>query len=36
MVKATDAGGHTQPMQAEWNVKGYENNSIHHIQVYVE
>jgi DMSO/TMAO reductase YedYZ molybdopterin-dependent catalytic subunit len=36
MVKATDAGGHTQPMQAEWNVKGYENNSVHHIQVYVE
>jgi hypothetical protein len=36
MVKATDTGGHTQPMQAEWNMKGYANNSIHHIQVYVE
>lgn len=36
MVKATDDKGNIQPLQAEWNVMGYENNSIPQIQVYVE
>ncbi|NQX66140.1 sulfite oxidase [Paenibacillus alba] len=35
-VKATDDKGNTQPLQADWNVKGYENNSIFQIKVYVE
>ncbi|MDF2960384.1 MAG: sulfite oxidase [Paenibacillus sp.] len=35
-AKATDSCGNTQPLHAERNVKGYENNSIHQIQVYVE
>lgn len=35
-AKAADSVGNTQPLYAEWNVKGYENNSIHQIQVYVE
>lgn len=34
--KATDSSGNTQPLHAEWNVKGYENNSIHQIQIYVD
>ncbi|WP_394298026.1 hypothetical protein [Gordoniibacillus kamchatkensis] len=25
-----------QPKVAEWNVKGYENNAIPHIHVYIE
>lgn len=36
MVKATDVMGNSQPLQAAWNVKGYENNAIPHIQIYVE
>jgi DMSO/TMAO reductase YedYZ molybdopterin-dependent catalytic subunit len=34
--RAADFLGRTQPLQAEWNAKGYENNSVHQIQVYVE
>ncbi|MCZ8515373.1 sulfite oxidase [Paenibacillus filicis] len=34
--KATDSNGNTQPLHGEWNAKGYENNSIHQIVVYVE
>ncbi|CAH1227837.1 Protein-methionine-sulfoxide reductase catalytic subunit MsrP [Paenibacillus allorhizoplanae] len=36
MVKATDDKDNTQPLQAEWNVNGYENNSMPQIQIYVE
>lgn len=36
MACATDSQGHTQLLKAPWNVKGYMNNSIHTIRVYVE
>ncbi|UUZ92695.1 sulfite oxidase [Paenibacillus sp. P25] len=36
MVKALDASGRTHPKEAEWNLKGYGNNGIHHIRVYVD
>jgi DMSO/TMAO reductase YedYZ molybdopterin-dependent catalytic subunit len=36
MSRATDEFGTDQPLQALWNVKGYMNNSIHQIKVYVD
>lgn len=35
-VKATDRSGQSQPEKAQWNVKGYGNNSIHTITVYID
>lgn len=35
LVKAADEKGHEQPDQALWNVKGYANNSVHKVTVYV-
>lgn len=34
-ARATDGAGRTQPDQAEWNRRGYGNNSIHVVQVDV-
>jgi DMSO/TMAO reductase YedYZ molybdopterin-dependent catalytic subunit len=36
MSRATDELGATQPLRALWNVKGYMNNSIHTVKVYIE
>lgn len=36
MAKATDDSGKSQPNKATWNVKGYMNNSVHMIHVYVD
>jgi DMSO/TMAO reductase YedYZ molybdopterin-dependent catalytic subunit len=36
MVKATDAAGNTQSVETDWNKKGYANNAIHKIRVYVD
>ncbi|MBO7746718.1 molybdopterin-dependent oxidoreductase [Paenibacillus sp. MWE-103] len=35
MSKATNDQGDVQPLKAEWNVKGYQNNSIHAVNVHV-
>ena len=35
-VRATDAKGYLQPMQARWNYRGYEVNSVHTVPVTVE
>ncbi|MZQ80981.1 molybdopterin-dependent oxidoreductase [Paenibacillus sp. 5J-6] len=35
MSKATNDHGDVQPLKAEWNVKGYQNNSIHAVNVHV-
>jgi DMSO/TMAO reductase YedYZ molybdopterin-dependent catalytic subunit len=35
-VRATDSEGRTQPMQQQWNVGGYGNNSIQRVNVIVE
>ncbi|MCK0149268.1 molybdopterin-dependent oxidoreductase [Marivita sp. S6314] len=35
MCRATDADGHTQPMQASYDVAGFGNNSVHRIEVHV-
>jgi DMSO/TMAO reductase YedYZ molybdopterin-dependent catalytic subunit len=34
-ARATDAGGNSQPEQAEWNRLGYGNNSIHQVAIRV-
>ncbi|WAH44681.1 sulfite oxidase [Alicyclobacillus fastidiosus] len=36
MSRASDESGAVQRQQALWNVKGYVNNSIHQVKVYVE
>jgi DMSO/TMAO reductase YedYZ molybdopterin-dependent catalytic subunit len=36
MARATDGLGNSQPSKTAWNVKGYMNNSIHTVHVYVE
>jgi sulfane dehydrogenase subunit SoxC len=33
--RATDAGGHVQPLQPAWNLKGYANNAVERIAVAV-
>jgi len=35
MAKATDCEGRVQPINSEWNAKGYANNSIHRVNVEV-
>jgi hypothetical protein len=35
-VRATDAAGNIQREKADWNLKGYGYNAIHHIRVYVD
>jgi DMSO/TMAO reductase YedYZ molybdopterin-dependent catalytic subunit len=35
MARAIDSQGNIQPMKAEWNAKGYANNSIHQVNVEV-
>lgn len=35
MARAIDNQGNVQPMKAEWNAKGYANNSIHQVNVEV-
>lgn len=37
MTRATDSGGGTQPMDAEWNVLGYGDNGIreHAVTVHI-
>jgi len=34
-VRATDAAGHTQPSNANWNLEGVENNAIQRVRVVV-
>ena len=34
-VRATDSAGNTQPMQQEWNVGGYGNNTVQQIEAIV-
>ncbi len=34
--RATDAAGHTQPVDPTWNVGGYTNNAVHRIIVTVQ
>jgi DMSO/TMAO reductase YedYZ molybdopterin-dependent catalytic subunit len=36
MSRAIDESGATQPLQTQWNVKGYMNHSIHQVKVYVD
>ena len=31
--RATDAAGHTQPLEAPWNLKGYANNAVERLTV---
>jgi sulfane dehydrogenase subunit SoxC len=33
--RATDAAGHTQPLEPPWNLKGYANNAVERISVSV-
>jgi sulfane dehydrogenase subunit SoxC len=33
--RATDATGHTQPLDAEWNLGGYQVNAVHRLRVAV-
>ena len=33
--RATDAAGHTQPLEPPWNLKGYANNAVERITVQV-
>jgi hypothetical protein len=33
--RATDAAGHTQPVEAAWNVDGYCNNAVQRVRVTV-
>jgi sulfane dehydrogenase subunit SoxC len=33
--RATDAAGHTQPLDPPWNLKGYANNAVERIRVVV-
>jgi sulfane dehydrogenase subunit SoxC len=33
--RATDAAGNTQPLDAPWNLGGYVNNAVEHVQVTV-
>ena len=33
--RATDAAGHTQPFDAEWNLGGYCNNAVQRVRVVV-
>jgi sulfane dehydrogenase subunit SoxC len=33
--RATDGAGHTQPLEAPWNLKGYANNAIERVPVTV-
>ncbi|MFB5191827.1 sulfite oxidase [Alicyclobacillus fastidiosus] len=35
MSKATNDRGEAQPLKAKWNAKGYQNNSIHAVNVHV-
>lgn len=32
-VRATDADGHTQPLEQDWNVEGVENNAVQRVRV---
>ncbi|OED36335.1 sulfite oxidase [Chromatiales bacterium (ex Bugula neritina AB1)] len=32
--RATDANGHTQPLQAPWDTAGFGNNSVHAVEVW--
>ncbi|HEX5779847.1 MAG TPA: sulfite oxidase [Xanthobacteraceae bacterium] len=32
MARATDAEGHTQPLEAPWNPRGYCNNAVHRVR----
>ena len=34
--RATDAAGHTQPLEAPWNLGGYANNEVQRVPVLVE
>jgi hypothetical protein len=35
-ARATDMEGNTQPSDAQWNVGGYGNNMVQHVNVIVE
>ncbi len=35
MARATDASGHSQPLESSWNAQGYGNNVVHQIRVEI-
>jgi len=36
MARATDAAGHTQPLESSWNAQGYGNNVVQQVRVKVD